>query len=123
MGKKKPKFLIAVSGGADSMLLLFRYLQANIIVAHVNYNYRVDSELDQRVVTNFCQTHKIPLFIYSVNQKIKGNFEAQARKIRYDFFAKVYQEKNCDFLVLAHHKDDFLETAIMQKNSGRKPLF
>ena len=53
------KFLIGVSGGPDSMYLLWHLKNLNVIVAHVNYHKRIDSDNDQKIVEEFCKTYKL----------------------------------------------------------------
>lgn len=115
--------LLAVSGGPDSMFLLDWYKNKKIVVAHVNYNKREDSNIDQKIVEDFCIKNNIPYKVLNINKEPKGNFQDWARKIRYDFFKKIYTEFNCNKLLIAHHRDDFIETAIMQQQSGRTPRF
>ncbi|VEU72973.1 tRNA(Ile)-lysidine synthase [Mycoplasmopsis gallopavonis] len=118
---RKNKYLLAVSGGADSMFLLDAYKNKNLIVCYVNYNQREDSKLDEQLVQDFCNKNKIPIFklILNKNSYLSGNFQDWARKERYLFFKKIYEQEKCNQLLIAHHFDDFLETAIMQKNSGK----
>ena len=69
------KILLAVSGGADSMVMLdlFRKRSAEqsdfmISAAHINYKLRgEDSDLDQKIVEDYCEKYEIPLSIYSVS--------------------------------------------------------
>ncbi|UVD81747.1 tRNA lysidine(34) synthetase TilS [Mycoplasma iguanae] len=123
--KNIKKILLAVSGGPDSMYLLWKYRKANVIVAHVNYNKRSDSHLDQEIVENFCKKYNIPLFIKKIkkNIEVKNNFQNWAREERYSFFSEIYHREKCDFLYLAHHKDDFIETAYFQKSTNRQPRY
>ncbi len=125
------KFLLAVSGGPDSMYMLNKYRNKAIEVAHVNYNYRGnDSIKDEALVRNFCNSRKIPFHVLVLNHekelslsKIK-NKQYRARQIRYDFFFNIMKENNLETLLVAHNKDDFLETAIMQyKKSPNDRLF
>jgi tRNA(Ile)-lysidine synthase len=69
-------YLLAVSGGPDSMVLLFKHRKKKIVVAHVNYNKRVDSIKDQEIVEAFCLKHNIPLEIININEKPKKNFQS-----------------------------------------------
>lgn len=118
------KLLLGVSGGPDSMLLLNYFKDKNIIVCHVNYCVRKDSYNDENIVREFCKNNNIKLEVLNLkNHSYKGNFENEARKLRYEFYQKIYIKNKCDFLLLAHHKDDFLETAIMQKESKRFNLY
>ncbi|VEU59569.1 tRNA lysidine(34) synthetase TilS [Mesomycoplasma neurolyticum] len=118
---EEKKLLLAVSGGPDSIFMLEKFKHKNIVVAHVNYNKRIDSDIDQKIVENFCRKWNIKLFILKISKtfKIYNNFQNEARKIRFNFFRKIYQKEKCDFLLLAHNKDDFFETAIMQKQKNK----
>ena len=118
------KMLLGVSGGPDSMFLLNLLKNKNIIVAHVNYNKRETSKVDEEIVVDFCKKNNIKYFVLNLKKhNEQGNFQNIARIQRYEFFKKIYDEEKCDYLILAHHKDDFLETAIMQENSCRKVLY
>lgn len=114
--------LLAVSGGPDSMYLLNKYRKKDIVVACVNYNIRFDSTIDENIVRNFCEKNNIKYEVLSLSKDMKyeGNFQSLARKIRYDFFKEVYDKYKCNELLMAHHKDDFLETALMQQRSNRQ---
>ncbi|QKT05735.1 tRNA lysidine(34) synthetase TilS [Mycoplasma sp. OR1901] len=122
---KNKKYLIAVSGGPDSMFLLSKYKSKNIVVAHVNYNQRHDSGVDQEIVESYCHKNNIKLHVLNLkkDEYNGGNFQDWARNERYNFFKKVYDEEKCNVLLIAHNLDDFLETSILQLNSGRKPLY
>ncbi|VEU70048.1 tRNA lysidine(34) synthetase TilS [Mycoplasmopsis glycophila] len=122
---KKQKYLIGVSGGADSMFLLSKYKHKNIVVAYVNYNQRLDAHLDQELVEKYCKENNIPLevLVLQKNDYEHGNFQTWARKQRYEFFKKIYQKNRCDVLLLAHHKDDFLESVLMQQNRNKNIFY
>ena len=130
------KILLAVSGGADSMVMLdlFRKRSAEqsdfmISAAHINYKLRgEDSDLDQKLVEDYCEKHEIPLFIYSVSEKDNkpenGSIQLWARELRYHFFHKIYEENSIDFMATAHHLNDQLETFFinLMRGSGLKGL-
>ncbi|WP_051630112.1 tRNA lysidine(34) synthetase TilS [Mycoplasma simbae] len=128
MEHTRNKVLIAVSGGPDSMLLLHwaieKYGRSNLVVASVNYKTRVESDSEIEFVKNFC-SHKNIVFETRVcdRSSSKGNFENWAREQRYLFFKELYDKYSCKILLTGHHKDDFIETALMQKESGRNPMF
>ncbi|MHA3839063.1 tRNA lysidine(34) synthetase TilS [Mycoplasma sp. HF14] len=119
------KYLLAVSGGSDSMFLLDRYKNENIVVAHLNYHQRDDSNIETDIVKNFCARHKIKLFVLELSKEdyTSGNFEDWAREQRYQFFKKIYDQENCNYLLIAHNKDDFFESAMMTKASKRRKDF
>jgi tRNA(Ile)-lysidine synthase len=110
-------FLVAVSGGVDSMLLLHNLLKLGLKpqVAHVNYGLReAESEADEALVKAFCETHQLKFHLKKINEaKPKSGLQAWARALRYDFFAQIQKEENLPFLFTAHHLEDQLETFVM----------
>jgi tRNA(Ile)-lysidine synthase len=120
------KFLLAVSGGADSMVLLQLFRAANLQfeVAHVNYNLRgVDSSADQDLVETVCKKNLIPFHLYTVSEKDnkpKNSIQEWARNVRYVFFNSIKKDRNLPYTVTAHHLNDQLETFLinLSKASG-----
>ncbi|GEN76823.1 tRNA lysidine(34) synthetase TilS [Chryseobacterium hagamense] len=112
-------YLLAVSGGADSMVLAFCFKELGIRfqVAHINYKLRgEDSERDQKTVEKFCGEHHIKFHLYSVSgkdRKPEHSIQLWARELRYDFFKRIQKSENLEFLVTAHHLNDQLETFII----------
>ncbi|AJC50007.1 tRNA lysidine(34) synthetase TilS [Mesomycoplasma flocculare] len=118
--KLKEKYLIGVSGGSDSMFLLDKYKKKDVIVAHVNYNLRKEAIFETLLVAKFCQKYNLKLKILSFNSfRVKKNLQNELREIRYKFFEKIYKQFNCSKLLIAHHRNDFLETIFLQKNKGK----
>ena len=123
-------YLLAVSGGVDSMVLaaLFHDLGVKFQVAHINYKLRgEDSELDQKVVQDFCEKNHIKFNVYEVSEKDnkpENSIQLWARKLRYNFFKQIQEQENLEFLVTAHHLNDQLETFIinLSKAAGIKGL-
>ncbi|PAK21205.1 tRNA lysidine(34) synthetase TilS [Mycoplasmopsis agassizii] len=127
-------FLIAVSGGPDSMYLLNHLFKKHgskkIAVAHVNYSKRETAIRDQKIVENYCYENNIKLFIKTIDPKIyksedfeNTNFQNWAREIRYNFFSDLYTKYDFKKLYVAHHIDDNLATYLWQKNKKRNPSF
>ena len=113
------KALVAVSGGSDSLALLdmlYKSNQYNLIVCHVNYNYRESALRDQNIVVDFCEQRKIKCYVLTLDSRKQkeGNFEDWARVQRYKFFKKIYDKENCLCLFVGHQKDDVLETYLIQ---------
>ena len=112
-------YLLAVSGGADSMVLAqcFNDLGVTFQVAHINYKLRgEDSDLDQKVVEDFCENNNIKFHLYTVSDKDNkpaGSIQLWARELRYNFFKEIREKESLDFLVTAHHLNDQLETFII----------
>lgn len=123
------KFLIAVSGGPDSMYLLNKFKNKDLIVCHVNYHDRDDTDNDQRIVKNFCEKFNLKLYVYdTIEQNSKEiykdkNLQVFYRKIRYDFFEKIASENNIKICLIAHNKNDFLESYYMQKAKYKNLLY
>ncbi|AZA91260.1 tRNA(Ile)-lysidine synthase [Chryseobacterium nakagawai] len=119
-------YLLAVSGGADSMALvsLFRdlrdekqNLEYSFQVAHINYKLRgEDSDRDEKVVQDFCEKNHIRFHLYEVSekdQKPDNSIQLWARELRYAFFKKIQEKQKLEYLVTAHHLNDQLETFII----------
>ncbi|MDR3025673.1 tRNA lysidine(34) synthetase TilS [Chryseobacterium sp.] len=119
-------YLLAVSGGADSMVLasLFKDLGNKIKdsefkfqVVHINYKLRGnDSDLDQKTVQDFCEKNHIKFHLYEVSEKDRkpdNSIQLWARELRYTFFKEIQKKEKLEFLVTAHHLNDQLETFII----------
>lgn len=125
---KKP-YLAAISGGPDSIALLNMYHRHIKVVCSVKYNKRSDCDYDIECVKTLCEKYKIPLEILDVDESVyqqysdDTNFQSKARKIRYDFFCKIAKQYNLNKILIAHHLDDFLETAYLEFAKNSKNLF
>ena len=117
----------AVSGGADSMALLWgmyglrEKLDIRVEAAHFNHNLRgEESRRDADFVASFCKTHEIPLYMGegSVTAGEKG-LEAAAREARYTFLNSLSGK-----IATAHTADDNAETLLMHliRGTGLKGL-
>ncbi len=123
-------YLLAVSGGVDSMVLatLFQLSGLRFHVAHLNYHLRGDdSDRDQQLVSDFCAHHQIPFHLYEVSEKDEkpqNSVQNWARELRYRFFRNIQKQENLEYLVTAHHLNDQLETFMinLSKASGIKGL-
>ena len=122
---RKQTFIVGVSGGSDSMVLLhlLNLNKQNIVVAHVNYQKRNSANYDQKLVEEYCIAQGIPFEVLIADQLPKGNFQEQARKARYQFFQELAEKYNACGVVVAHHMDDHLETYLLQQESKRIPLY
>ncbi|MEG2070159.1 MAG: tRNA lysidine(34) synthetase TilS [Bacteroidales bacterium] len=126
----KNKFLLAVSGGADSsvMAALFHSWHLSFDMAHCNFHLREeDSNKDMNLVQTMATKYQCKLFIKEFNtfqeQKNSGkSIEMVARDLRYTWFAEIGKEY--DYLVTAHHANDNAETLLMNliRGTGLKGL-
>ncbi len=114
---KNKKYLLAVSGGADSMAMLNLFKEHDYVfeVAHINYNLRESAIRDENIVKNYCFKHNVKLHLKHYLKKEKGNFQANARRFRYNFFQELIKLNKFYGVVVAHHLDDVIETFLMQK--------
>ncbi|GHV67626.1 tRNA(Ile)-lysidine synthase [Bacteroidia bacterium] len=126
------KFLLGVSGGADSMslLLLFHSLKLSIEVMHCNFQLRgAESDGDQAFVEQYCNTRQIPFHTkrFDTAKYASDNtlsIEMAARELRYDWFTELKQLLKADYIVIAHNADDVAETVLINfcRGTGIKGL-
>lgn len=129
---EKAKFIIAVSGGPDSIALLhlFKYLNLNILALHCNFGLRgKESNRDEQFVKRFCDLYGISLSVkqFQTNRyaEEKGiSIEMAARELRYEWFREMKNKKKMDYIVTAHHADDLAETIFINicRGTGLKGL-
>ena len=118
------KVVIACSGGPDSMALLSLLCNLrnekkfDIICAHVNHNKRKESASEALMVEKYCKENAIIFEGIKFEKYEKGNFEAVARKKRYEFFEEVMKKHEAHKLFTAHHGDDLAETILMRLTRG-----
>lgn len=126
---RQKSYLIAVSGGADSMALvhLFQSLSLQIHIAHVNYQLRgKDSDLDEGLVKSYCTENAIEYSVQSPKTPLNQSksIQDEARAFRYQFFEELSNQFKLDFIVTAHHLNDDIETSLINfaRGSGLKGL-
>lgn len=125
---EKDKILLAVSGGADSMVMAHLFLAAAIpfSIAHVNYNLRdEDSVSDMEFVNKWAHENGVTAHVREVGgdeYESKDSTQMIARKIRYEFFEELTNEFGYAYAATAHHLDDSLETALLNLVKGTGPL-
>lgn len=119
-------YVVAVSGGVDSMVLLdllARQKDYDLIVAHVDHGIRPDSAEDRRLVGQVAQALNVPFEYYEAGLDSEAS-EDTARKVRYDFLFDTARRHGAHAVVTAHHQDDVLETAVINimRGTNRKGL-
>lgn len=127
----KGKMLLGVSGGADSTALLLAFNKANIPceVAHCNFNLRsAESLRDREFVSMLCKNFGVPFHVVNFDvprEARKGeSVEMTCRRLRYDYFRKLKEEKGFDRVVVGHNADDNVETFFLHalRGSGTRGL-
>jgi tRNA(Ile)-lysidine synthase len=120
------KILVAVSGGVDSMVLAaaLKDLSQQIVIAHCNFGLRGDeSNGDEQLVREWASSHKIECQIKhfdtpGILKNEGGNLQETARNLRYQWFEDLRQQLDFDFIATAHHKQDSVETMLMNFFKG-----
>ncbi len=121
--------VIALSGGADSMALLYtlsalRETQGlRLAAAHVHHGLRgEEADRDAAFVRAQCEELHIPcetLFAHVAEERQTGEgIEQAGRRIRYAFFERVREQYGLDCIATAHHADDNLETVLLHLTRG-----
>ena len=118
-------FVLAVSTGIDSSVLLDKFIKLSkvedikIVVAHVNHNRRSQSKIEEEYIKNYTKELGIDCFIKSIHFKeSEPNFQAVAHEKRFEFFNEVMKKVHGDYLVLAHHALDNIETVLIRIMRG-----
>lgn len=119
-------YLVALSGGADSvcLLLLLKQLGYQIEAVHCNFLLRGDeSYRDEDFVKTLCEKQGIELHTihfdtntYAETHKI--SIEMAARELRYRYFEQLRQDIGADGICVAHHQDDSVETILINLLRG-----
>ena len=120
------KYLLAVSGGMDSMAMLYLFQNSNLdfAVANVNFNLRAEeSDGDSLFVKEYCEANSIKLHYINVNTskyaKENGiSTQMAARDLRYNWFDELCIENKYDKVGIAHHLDDQVETLLINLLRG-----
>ena len=121
------QIIIAVSGGKDSMTLLYSMrriadrLNVKIKAVHLNHHLRGNSNNDQILVEKFCKQLKIDLTVDHLDPdtKRKGESpEAWARDHRYASLERIRKEIGADWIFTAHHGNDQIETILFHLSQG-----
>lgn len=124
--KPDSKVFLAISGGLDSCVLLDLFLKSGIKIAlaHCNFKLRGDeSDENEQFVCELAQKNNLLFFLkqFETQTLVANTSESTqmlARKLRYDWFQTLLVENDFDFVATAHHKNDVLETSILNFTRG-----
>lgn len=128
----KEKIIVALSGGADSVTLLRMLLDLGYTceAAHCNFHLRgEESDRDEMFVRNLCDTLQVNIHVQhfptsEIAAQRHISIEMAARELRYEWFEQLRTKQKADFIAVAHHKDDSIETFLLNliRGTGFKGL-
>ena len=112
------KLILALSGGIDSMVLadLLLKAKADFVLAHCNFHLRgEESDGDERFVREYAERNGLKIYVKQFETETYAkehgiSIEMAARDLRYAWFEELRQQLNYDYIAVAHHADDQLET-------------
>lgn len=130
--KPNGHYLVALSGGADSvcLLLILKQLGYSVEAIHCNFHLRgEESDRDEDFCKKLCSEQQIPLHLVHFEtreyaQLHKVSIEMAARQLRYHHFASLCYDSGFDGVCVAHHQNDVAETVLMNliRGTGIKGL-
>lgn len=120
------KLLVAVSGGLDSMVLIYLLKQSgyDISIAHCNFGLRgEESDGDENFIKEYAAQNNISFLVTHFNTALfasdnKLSIQVAARQLRYLWFDELLQTYSLDYLLTAHHLDDSIETFLINFTRG-----
>ena len=120
------RILLAVSGGKDSVVMAHFFKEAGFKfgIAHCNFGLRgEESQRDERFVSSLATQFEVPLYIthfatkaYAAEHKVST--QMAARDLRYHWFEELRQQEGYDYIAVAHHQDDAIETVLLNLVRG-----
>ena len=124
--KPSDRLVAGLSGGVDSVVLLdilarvARKLRCRLSALHVNHQLSPNARRWEAFCGRLCRARRIPFRSVKVDVQRGDSIEAAARAARYAVFAR----QECEYIVLAHHRDDQVETLLLQllRGAGVKGL-
>ncbi|AGL90195.1 Cell cycle protein [Candidatus Phytoplasma australiense] len=112
-------YIIAVSGGVDSMVLLdFLWSQKyKLKVVHFNHLKRLNAIKDKNLIQSYCDQRKIPFYYFEL-QLNPQNFQTEARLLRQEKLKQIAKKYQTPYVITAHHLDDLAETILQKISRG-----
>ena len=124
------KYIIALSGGADSvsLLLVLKHLESEFGItleaAHCNFHLRGDESLrDEQFCQQLCRRLHVPLHLVHFDTHVYADLhhvsiEMAARDLRYAYFEQLRRDISAADICVAHHRDDSVETLLLNLVRG-----
>ena len=129
MLERGDRVVLGVSGGADSVCLLFVLLALRseldlvLHVVHVNHGIRKEAGEDAAYVRALCGAHQVPFYLYekdipALAKKWNCSEEEAGRRVRYEAFEEVLRQQHCQKIAVAHNSNDRAETMLFHLFRG-----
>ena len=123
---KEKLYLVALSGGADSVALLLMMLDKGYSVEAVHCNFHLrgeEADRDEAFVVELCERngvklHRVHFDTRGYAELHKQSIETAARNLRYGYFERLRHDIGAEAIVVAHHRDDNVETVLMNLVRG-----
>ena len=121
---KKNAFLVAISGGPDSLALSAlgkaygNEKKTKVYYVLIDHGIRANSSKEALSVKKLLKKHGISLTILKNKKKIKSNLQSQARTIRYKLLLNFCNKYKIKFILTGHHRDDQIETFLIRLSRG-----
>ena len=124
--KPNELYIVALSGGADSvaLLLLLKNTHFNVHAAHCNFHLRgEESDRDEAFCVELCkglgvELHRAHFDTREYAELHKVSIEMAARELRYKWFEQLRQDIGAAGICVAHHRDDSVETVLLNLVRG-----
>ena len=118
---EQSKVAVGVSGGVDSVCLLYwlHNIKMDVVCLHVNHRLRPEADVETEYVKSVCEKLNIPVHVFYWNDnKPESGLEAAARQARYKMMTDFCHENGIEYLLTAHQSDDQIETFLMNLSRG-----
>jgi len=120
------RYIVALSGGPDSvaLLLVLRELGYRVEAAHCNFHLRgEESDRDERFCQQLCAEKQVPQHLAHFDTRTyaqlhRVSIEMAARELRYHYFEQLRRDLNAEGICVAHHRDDSVETFLINLVRG-----
>lgn len=122
-------YLVALSGGADSVTLLLVLHKLGYAIEAVHCNFRLrgaESDRDERFCRDLCANMHVPFHVVHFDTQGYAalhhqSIELAARNLRYNYFEQLRRDIEAEAICVAHHADDSVETVLMNM-MGNRPV-
>jgi len=126
LAEKTGRILLAVSGGVDSMVMAHLFSKTGFYTAIAHCNFRLrgkDSDMDEEFVREYAKLSGREFFCKGFNTSDYANsegisIEMAARELRYKWFEEISNKHGFNYIALAHHKNDSIETMLINLIRG-----